>query len=134
MPNRPPAPKRSCKKCGVEFALPKHSLCRSCFPVLKLSIARQNKMHSDHKRLDAERSRSIKAERDRQRANPSNFIHSSREIAAQIQWMESNHLLPGQHRKDFNPIAPPLRPHSQTAHGCHPTPPRSPVQPETRHH
>jgi hypothetical protein len=99
---RPQAVPRFCVSCGEDFALPNHRLCRPCLASLKLNIAREERIHTNAKRLQSERQRSAKAERDRQRANPANFTASNKAIAHQIALLDAAGLLPDPRRKDLD--------------------------------
>lgn len=61
------------------------------------------RQHSATQRaLQDQRTRQLKAQRDRQRANPENFTASNHAIAHQVAWMDSNNLLPYPRRKDYD--------------------------------
>ena len=107
-------PPKFCVSCGDDFALPHHRLCRACLASLNLNIARQRKLHTDQKRIQAQsqrsakaernRQRSAKAERDRQRSNPANFSASNKAIAHQIKLLDAAGLLPDPRRQDYDEV------------------------------
>jgi hypothetical protein len=88
-------------------------MCQDCRLILNRKIAAKTarlasiqakaRQHASSQQvLKAQRTRHLKAQRDRQRANPNNFTASNHDIANQIAWMDSNNLLPDPRRKDFD--------------------------------